>query len=428
MSQLRTLAALALCGALLAGGIGLAAAGVPDARLTVEDVTVEPDTPAPGETTTVEVTVANSVGSISGATIDSIALYEGNTTYANETNVGALSPGDDLTVPVAVVFDDAGVHDLTVEISATDEDGESVTVTRPLRLLVGGVDEAPIDDDVEIEVREPLPGDFETDDDANVNLDVGDVGGLDGVLGGVEGPAPAEDDDTTSQAFGDSVVTVEVTNFGGATARDVVIDPESAALARQPLPDIEPGDTAHVPLDLSPIEGGGAVNVSVRYTLGTTPFSSTTTYDYRPEQPSITLTDIDMVADGERVEISGNVGNTGTASADGVVVATETTDTVGPTYPQRSYFVGSVPESDFIGFELTASADPENATTVPVTVTYQHDGVDRQETFELPYEPRDGSVDEGGTTIAPLAIVTTVGLGLAGIGAVVWRRRDGTNE
>lgn len=423
MSQLRTLTALLFCTALVAGGIGLAAATVPDARLTVEDVIVEPETPAPGETTTVEVTVANSVGSTSGATIDSIALHEGNTTYANETNVGALSPGDDLTVPVAAVFDDAGVHDLTVEITATDEDGEPVTVTRPLRVLVGGVDEGPIDDDVEIEVREPLPGDFETEGDANVNLDVGDVGNLDSVLGGVEGPAPDDDDETSTQAFGDSVVTVEVTNFGSATVRDVVINPGSEALARQPLPDIEPGDTAHLPLDLSSIDDDRTVEVSVRYTLGTTPFASTTTYDYRPEQPSIDLTDIDMVADGERVEISGNVGNTGTASADGVVVATETTDTVGPTYPQRSYFVGSVPESDFIGFELTASADPENATTVPVTVTYQHDGVQRQETVELPFEPRDGSVDEGGTTIAPLAVVTIAGLGLAGIGAVVWRRR-----
>lgn len=414
---------------MLVGGVGVAVGDVPDARLTVEDVTVQPDAPAPDTTTTVDVTVANSVGSASPASVDTVALREGNETHAVATGVGALSPGDDVTVPLSTAFDTAGVYDLTIAVNGTDDTGESVTVTRPLRLVVGGVDEAGIDNDIEVDVREARPGDFGDDGDVGVDLDVGDVGGLGGVLGGAAGAADADEStEESGPVLGESVVVVEVTNFGSATARNVVVDPEPESVARQALADIDPGETAHAPVDLSVLAAEQSVNVSARYTLGTTPFASTTTYEYRPDRPAVTLTDVDLVSDGEQIEITGNVGNVGTEDASGVIVRTETTDDVGPTYPRRSYFVGSVPESDFVGFELTARADPVNATTVPVTVTYTDDGVERQETVELPYEPRDGSVEESGTTIAPFAVLTVLALGLVSVGAVVWRRRDTPQE
>jgi len=109
---------------------------VPDARLTVEDVSVDPRTPTVDAPVTVSVTVANSVGSADAATVDTVALIDGNATLVDATGVGALSPGDDVSVPLTTRFAETGQHDLTLRVTGTDSDGEQVTVTRPVTVVV----------------------------------------------------------------------------------------------------------------------------------------------------------------------------------------------------------------------------------------------------------------------------------------------------
>lgn len=435
-----TLAVFALL-VLIVGGLGLAAA-VPDARLIVDDVEVTPETPAPDETTAVELTVSNSAGSGEAVTIDEARLHDDKRTYATAENVSALSPGDTVTVPLSTAFEEAGVHELTATVNGTyttldgdgDEVDESVTITYPVTVVVGGVDAGGIEDDVQVDAQAVDASDIESEDDDDgapgVDLNVGDFGGALGGAGLEDGDAEGADDDATASRIGDRLLRVEVTNFGTATARSVVVEPAAndTALPRLPASDLAPGEQDVVYLDLDRVAQAGTIDVTARYTLGTNRLTSKTAYEYTPERPptaTLDFTDLDIVADGEQVQISGNVANVGTADASGAVVAVESTAGVEPTYPQRNYFVGAVPESDFVGFDLTANVDVDGTDSVPITVTYLDDGVEQEQTVELEYTPRERVDSEDSGTIWPFALASGVGLLALGGGALAWRQRNG---
>ncbi|MDR9381547.1 MAG: CARDB domain-containing protein, partial [Natronomonas sp.] len=181
MKRLHILVVSLLVGIALAAAVP-AAADVPDARLVVSDVTVTPAAPDPGNTTTVEFTVANSGGSTTGVAVDRVALRNrtDDTVHAEASGLGSLSVGDDVTLELSTAFDDAGVKDLELVVETEDEDGETVTVTRPVTIVVGGVDAAGITDDVQVDARTVLPS--EIDEDEQLNVDLGaDASGL---LGG----------------------------------------------------------------------------------------------------------------------------------------------------------------------------------------------------------------------------------------------------
>lgn len=113
------------------------AVAVPDARLTVSDVTVSPDSPVVGETITVSATVQNSAGSDSAAAIKRVELRDPDgDRLTRATNLGSLSGGDSLTVPLTVSFDDPGTRDLQLRVVAEDADGDEVTLTRPVPVAV----------------------------------------------------------------------------------------------------------------------------------------------------------------------------------------------------------------------------------------------------------------------------------------------------
>ncbi|KAB1191288.1 hypothetical protein GJR99_16200 [Haloferax sp. MBLA0078] len=112
-------------------------AAVPDARLTVSDVTVTPTTPVVGEQVVVTVTLANSVGSPSSATIDEVRLTDPlDETSVRARRLGGLSPGDSVTVPLAVTFETPGPRTLSLSVEGTDEDGDRVRIERPVPIAV----------------------------------------------------------------------------------------------------------------------------------------------------------------------------------------------------------------------------------------------------------------------------------------------------
>lgn len=112
-------------------------ADVPDARLAVSDVTVAPGTPTVDEQVTVTATVGNSGGSAAAATVDRVALRSpSGRVLAAASDLGSLSAGDTLAVPLAIRFPEAGARTLALRIEATDADGEAVTVTRPVPVAV----------------------------------------------------------------------------------------------------------------------------------------------------------------------------------------------------------------------------------------------------------------------------------------------------
>jgi hypothetical protein len=130
-----------------------------------------------------------------------------------------------------------------------------------------------------------------------------------------------------------------------------------------------------------------------------------------------------MVASDGLLRISGNIANVGDGPAGGAVVELSRTDTLRPTNPQRNYFVGAVPKSDFVGFELGATVlDSGTTEQVPVTIRSLDDGVGRTTTTEIDYEPR--STDGGaGTSFVPVLHLTSA-LAVIGGCALIWRRRS----
>jgi len=131
--------AAALFGVLFFGiALTTTGAAVPEVRLTVDDVTVSPETPTAGEPVTIEATVQNSAGSTQAVEIDRVAVVENGEQLVDATGIGSLAIGDGTTVPLTTTFDEAGVHETTVEFTGTDEDGETVTVSQPLTVVVEG--------------------------------------------------------------------------------------------------------------------------------------------------------------------------------------------------------------------------------------------------------------------------------------------------
>jgi hypothetical protein len=149
---------LAVAGTSVAAGEGPAAAqsdsDVPDARLVVEEVSITPETPLVGSPVTVSVSVGNSRGSTSAARIDRVELqYRDGESLVEASDVGSLSAGDDLSLPLTTTFEEPGPKNVEVVVAGTDADGDEVRIARPVGLVVEQTD--PI---VELDVAEPTAG------------------------------------------------------------------------------------------------------------------------------------------------------------------------------------------------------------------------------------------------------------------------------
>ena len=504
-----------------------AAAMVPDARLTISDVSTAPAAPTTGEPVTVSPTVSLSAGSTATVEVERVELRNDSTTLARATGPGSLSQGDSLTVDLVTEFADPGRKELTlVAVGNSSTENETVRVERPLSLVVRGASPrlevtapdpvAGVDGRVAVEVSNPnanaisdvqvtlvsdravrkratvptlaagatttvnlsmRPAAGEqplvvktayttstgvrdvtrrrvTVDATPLREDVGvsvtrvpppEQGGADGGLapllggaGGLAGAAGGGGGDGALQQEGGGEgttdrVEVAVTNFGNAPVEDVVVRPraDDRRLPRGFVGRLEPGEEGTVVVDLSGVEGSATVVATANYTVaGTAPAglrnagvgeadarlregSARGTFQYRQPTGEVRVTDVSLsFTDDGRLRVSGNAGNVGTAPVDGVVVSMGRNEHVSPAYPGRSYFVGTVDGSEFAPFELTADIDAENATEVPVEVTYVVDGDERTRAATLPYdrslEPPEN--DRGG----PLSLGVTP---LAGLGA-----------
>ncbi len=141
---------------LVGAGVG---AAVPDARVTVQDVTVDPGTPIAGDSVTITPTIANSAGSDEPVAIESVTAAIDGEEVANETNVGALAAGDSVAVPVTATFDEPGQYSVRFDIQGNDTNGNLVNVTRNETITVSAVSDVRMSvDDPAIEPATPTVG------------------------------------------------------------------------------------------------------------------------------------------------------------------------------------------------------------------------------------------------------------------------------
>ncbi|MFC7096643.1 hypothetical protein [Halobaculum marinum] len=459
------LAALLVTSAAGSAGI-VAAAGV-----SVADVQVTPSAPAPGEAVRFDVTVENTGNA--DYEIDAVALrtYEPFDELTRVEYLGTLIEGGSMTIPLTYRFDDPGVKNLRVVVYG-QINNEPVQRRFPITLTVrnGGpqvlVESGDLTEGVESAVNVTVSnGESEAVNNVEVTLrgEGVDVDRPRRVVTALDAgtqqtfafpvtPTTAgetsleavvrytttngehrvvtqrlpvsptdlrEDVAVTARVTGDArpAVDAEVANFGNAPLTDVtlVARVDGEVVARESVADVAPEGASEATLNLSSRDDA-AVEVVARYTTAGTSGTAATTVDYAANPGAIELTGVDLEREGGAVHVSGSASNVGLSAAEGVLVRVLPAEGVDPARPYREFFVGRVPASDFVSFDLYASVDA-NVSAIPVEVSYIVDGERRTEVTNVPMDlddPADSADDAGGQPVDPLilglGVVVAVGV------------------
>jgi hypothetical protein len=481
---------------------------VPAVRLTVSDVAVEPATPTVGEPVTVPITVASSAGSTQPVEVDAVTLLDGDERVASATDLGALATGDSITVPLTTTFDSVGERTLTARLRGTNARNETVTVTRPVTVVVEqgapavemttNATVAGVPATIPMTVSNPTEATLrnivvtlggegvvgEIDRRVVPSLDPGEATGLsfrlrpsragealveanvsyttaagtrattsmtdtlpvdpleesvsvrvssadaeqetqDTDLGvGVEGILDGGGNQQSESDSSEGDVRVTVSNLGNAPLRNVVLDPRvgEESLGARPVTDsLAPGSEESVIVSLERTPPSEVV-FEATYDVAADSSNAVATFDPAGTRGGVAVTGVDLETSGQRLEITGDIGNPGGSEVSGVVVSVDAAEGVSPAYPRRDFFVGAIDGDGFAPFELTATID-ENATSVPVTVEYVVAGDQRTETVEFPIEDGPDSDDGGGNS--PVLVGTVVAmLGSLLAAIVLFARRE----
>ncbi len=113
-----------------------------------------------------------------------------------------------------------------------------------------------------------------------------------------------------------------------------------------------------------------------------------------------------------------------------VIVRVVPADGVEPVPPNREYFVGTVPASDFVSFDLTARV-ADDVAAVPIEVRYLASGDERSERISVPVAGlATAGPDQGGrSTDRGLLVAAAIGAVIvAAVGVLMylgWSNRGG---
>lgn len=478
--------------ALSAVSVPVAVAGTP--KVSVAEVTVSPERPAPDERFTVTATLRNGESTPDSPSgryeVNSVRLVRSGSgeTLSRVTDLGTLPAGSTLDVPLTTRFEGGGTKDLRVVVVGQSGDDVItlrapvvVTVSRagpqlgietddavvgaegPLRVTVANGEDAPIrnvrlsvegtESDVEDATRVAsslaagesrefvfnyTPG--APASDVTASLAYTTAGGNRRTVeesASVDADALREDV-ALEAAVGDGAsppIEVDVSNFGNAPLADVVVRAEAngSVLARRTLSDVEDAESRRVDLNVSDLPVGAEtdVRVVVDYRTGAREGSVSTTLRYAPNPGRVELTGVDYEYEGDRVHITGSASNVGLSDADGVVVRVLSAEGVQPARPYREYFVGTVPASDFVSFDLYARLSGGSGE-IPVEVSYLVDGerrttVERVDVSDLQSPASRQSSGGGGlldgSSLWLLAGGVVAAVVVAAVAVVAYRRR-----
>lgn len=362
-------------------------------------VTPLTDTAVSGVTAPMTVRVANPTE----ATLRNVSLSAGGDAVSQvgeSPGVPTLQPGGAVNRSLRVRPAASGDTQVAINVSYTTAAGTTASFTRNKTLAV-----APVDDSVTL--RATTIEEQQADTGTDLGVDVP------GVL--------QEDQEETRGSEGDIRVTVG--NVGNAPVTNVVLDPvaEGQSLGQRPVTDrLRPGNEASVVVSLERAPPS-AVEFRARYEVAGERSTTTAGFETVPARGTVTVTGVDVEDAGGTVDISGDVGNPGNQRVSGVIVAVGEADGVSPAYPGRDFFVGAVEGDAFAPFELTATLE-DNASHVPLEVTYLVAGDERSKTVRLPVEGVSTERTGGGPSAAlQVAVVLLLASLLAVI--VIFLRR-----
>jgi len=463
------------------------ALGANDTYVSITGATVTPTSPAPGDLVTVTATLKSLPSGSSTFDIEYIRLTDDSgrvLDYAGQ--LGSLAPGSEIQVPLTDSFKKAGTYHLRVEAVGHTSNGVSQTVKYPVVVRVRP--QAPA---VQVVASNPVAGAASPVnvtvanglDEPIRNVRVSLAGKSIGVdpterVGATIGAGASTTDsfDVTASGAGThnltatvryttangdrqtqesvpvsfaslhdhvqlstkrvgdgSSLAVTVSDLGNADVRHVSVRGTSANAT------VTGGDVARVPagasrtvvLNASGLSGEAPVHVvaSYDYGRGTHTGRASTNATVSANPGSIRLTGLDVEHSNGKTHITGSASNVGLAAVNSVVVSVVPAAGVTPAYPGREYFVGTVPKSDFVSFDVYATVDP-NATSVPLRVTYLADGAHRTKTVQVPIaatgtrtDPSKSPGSGGGGWLFPAAIGVVVLAAIGGLIYVGWRNR-----
>ena len=486
-----SLACLALVVVLVpasAVGAGLGTAEALAANVAITNVSATPNSPVPGETVTFTATVENFPGSNETFIVEAAALRTGPGEDFNEfariQDPGRVPPGASLRIPLVRSFGSTGTKDLRVVVFGRTIGGERVQLTYPVTVRV--TDEDPR---VAVDIEDPTVG---AESNATVTVANGLDRGLRNVevtLSGdvtVERPrqvrASLAAGETASFPFravpegsGEAEVTATVeytlaggparsvsttktvrtaernarvalttnvtgrrvvvtaTNLGNVEVENLVVrgNATNATVGRAIVGSLGPGETTTVSLPVRDLDGTATVDVQANYEVGGE--TRTVTGErvrIRSTPGRVELTGLDVQPESGHLVVTGSASNVGLSPVNSVVVRVAETEGITPVSPNREYFVGTIPASDFVSFDVTARVD-ENVTEIPLRVTYLSDGQRRVEVVSVPF--RDAAVETpdrpnsgsggGGGLLLPAAVGVVVVLVVGILVFVGWRNR-----
>ena len=480
------------------GSLPLSVAGA-SVNASISNVKVSPSVPAPGETVTFKTTVRNLENSDAPLEINDIAIRKsggrGVTEYERVSNLGSISPGSTLKVPLTASFDSSGDKDLRVIVYGRDRGtGENVELKYPVQLnveerhpqvdITANDSVAGIESTGEVTVANGLDtqitnvevvvegDDVEMTQSRTVESSIGENGSMTApfrfrpesagehsltarisyTIGGdtirnTTRTTVIESDplrnsvelDTTAVGSGtDRALRVAVSNGANAPLSEVMISAtsENASFQRVLLENISASTTRQVRLNATMDEPRADVTVTANYELGTETEQATTETTFRSVPGTIDLTGLDVIRQGGRLQITGSASNVGSTDADSVLVSVVKTENVTPATPNRNYFVGTVPASDFVSFDVYARTEG-NVTSVPLEVTYLVDDTRKRQTFDVDTErmggvaqqPEQGGDSEADDQNSMLPVFVAVGLALlVVVGVLVRRYRRGDDD
>lgn len=470
---------LAIAAILVVGSIavGASVAGSAPTDVSIRSANASIDQPAPGETFTVTTEVANPQGNGKAVAVTDVYIRKTDsaTEYARAEDVGAISPGESIRVPLPVRIDERGEKRLTVHAIGRTENGSPSHARFPLYVDVSEPD------DVVLSVADPDEVDPVAGEETEMNVTVSnggsgaisnarlEVGGdarvenaervaatvesgaqvtytyrvtypdsgtgtLDATLaydvaGGttrtanrtitteVE-PATVDADLTTSIGVenGSTVIEATLAEYGNAELRDVRLRAvaDGGTVERALLEDVpaEESRTAVLPGDDVP---PGEVSIEADYTAAGERRTTSETMRYAPQSASnVVLSGLEFDREESTLVVSGDAANVGSGDARSVRVEVVGAEGVRPVPPNREYFIGAIDASEFGTFELTANASA-GVETLPIRVQYAVDGEEFSRIVEVDVgdpEAAEAADSEGSGSGGP------PGIGLPALAAV----------
>ncbi|MFB6140081.1 MAG: CARDB domain-containing protein [Halosimplex sp.] len=369
-----------------AGGVTDTVSDTVAVRTTVERPKLDVDTNASiaGLESDGAVTIANGLGA---AVTDAELTVSGDglTVRNDRTVFTRISDGEAATANFDFEPSAAGEHELTATLTYSTRGGATRTVTETTT-----VDTDPLRDRVALDVN-------------------------------------------TREGGNSQSVRVSVLNQGNAPITNVSVRGSSsnASVGQALVSRVAAGESRTVRLNATLSADRADVDVSATYDVAGQRGRATAETALTQTPGTIGLTGIEVAPEDGRLRISGSASNLGTTDAQSVLVSVVDTDRVTPV--AKEYFVGTVPASDFVSFDVSATVDG-NVSSIPLRVEYLVDGTRHTRTVDvdtaaasraLSAGPDVGSNSGGGGFLLPAAIAVVVALLVLVVIARAWRTSRG---